>query len=123
MKSYLLMIITLYILAGAIGYIVLHSLNVGSSMLIVILASVLAFFAHMYMEGVIVTDDYEPKLTFKDHLSDFKYCGFVGILVFIPSIFIGSGLSLFMSKSVVTGLVLFLIGGLIAWAGWRYTNA
>src|SRR5690606_32967987 len=112
MKSYLLLITALYILASAITYNVLILLSVNNSMLIAVLSSIVAFFAHIYMEGIIITDDYEPKLTFKDHLSDFKYCVIAGVLVFIPAVFIGTGLSYFIDNSLVTGSILLLIGGL-----------
>ncbi|MGK0247886.1 MAG: hypothetical protein ACI910_000614 [Oleispira sp.] len=123
MKSYFLLVSILYLLAGTLANVVLAKLNIGSSGLIALLASALAFGAHIYMEGMIITDDYESKITFKDHLSDSKYCGFIGALVFIPSVIIGAGWSLLVNNSLIAGLVIVLIGALIGWVGWRYANA
>jgi len=96
MKLYMLLISILYILAGLLAYTLLRELSVVSSALIAVLAAAIAFISHIVMESLVATDDYEPKITFKDHLSDFKYCGSFGALVFIPSVIAGAGLSLLM---------------------------
>jgi hypothetical protein len=57
MKSYFLLVSILYLLAGTLANVVLAKLNIGSSGLIALLASALAFGAHIYMEGMIITDD------------------------------------------------------------------
>jgi len=75
------------------------------------------------MEGLVVTDDLESKVTFTDHLSDAKYCAAVGALSFIPLVLIGSGLSLVINTTSLTGVILMGLGGCIFWVGCRYANA